>query len=618
MTEFQAIGNNQASACLLILSNELLSLITWHLTPAELVPLLKANRALYHRIIPILWQHIQFFDPTCHTDFRNFSNINHRYLTLPHTSHRLTKSVAVRVNPALMQMDKLSASLYMGHVSDFALSSIQQLTLYTQNRFAGQPSFAKFVEETLLQTPGKLTALRTIRVINDASGVIPISNPHHFDDHASMATLIGAIAKYNEWTEAKCGTPLDIFLYARNPKLVGIVKGLPSIGSGITFFHMEFAESADDTLNVCNTLEKMPRLRVFSLVKAKLRRVFSHHDSAADIEIVCTRFMNTLNNMHELESISIVSSLLIMNLDFTQLPRTLQNLELNNQTTTFAQYRNLGPVLEDIRTWRYFLSDIELPPRLHSLRLSHISKGSPLARIPIIIHPNNKFVNLTELNLIGNDMPPGSDVQLFRTFQDLIVVTINSISHTGFQTLVETSASTLRELTVAKADGDVVPGHEELFHDESVLSLRKCSQLEYLYLNLVHQTLRGETMAAVLKGCPRLTQVYFEYTGFSLSPTGDGLPPLPDEYPKFGERVNQEWVDGKGLVPTKKARFTKHPDDKTAFIECIYLIMNTLRPVNIDGQRYTFRDYRIKPHGFGAGGIYMLDTIKFNSIIGNR
>jgi hypothetical protein len=607
-----------------------------HLDPSQLVPLLKTNRALYHRVLPILWQHIQFFEASHNTDYLNFANVNHRYLATPPTSHRQTKSIAARVNPALMQMDKLAASLYMGHVSDFALASIQQLTFYTQNRFAGQPSFSKFVEETLLVVPGRLPALRAIRVINDASGVISMSNPHHFDDHTSMATLMGAIAKFTEWTRAKRAATIDLFVYARNPKLVAIVKALPPLGSAITFFHMEFAESVDDTLNVCNLLQKMLRLRVFSLVKAKLRRVFSHRDSSDDIMAVCAQFMATLNELRELESLSLVSSLLIMNLDFAQLPRTLQNLELNNQITTREQYRSLGPgraggssggdTGEELRTWHYFLAELEFPPRLRSLRLNHLSRGSPLARTPITMMPaSNKFVNLTELNLIGHDMPPGSDVTLFATFSDLAVVTINAISHTGLQVLVERSARTLRELTVARASGGVIAATDgdELLHDESIRHLRHCHRLEYLYLTLAPATLRGETMAAVLAGCHHLHKVYFEYTGFATA-LGEALPlpPPPNEYPSAArERVSHEWVAGTGLVrPTKRARFTRHPDDATAFIECVYLLADNtaVQPINSDSnERYPFCDYRVKPTGFGAGGIYLLDTVKFNRIMGN-
>lgn len=623
-----------ATSGLLALSNELLSLITMYLDPSQLVPLLKTNRALYHRVLPILWQHIQFFDNSIKTDYLNFSNVNHRYLTTAPTSHRKTKSIAARVNPGLVQMDKLAASLYMGHVSHFALASIQQLTFFTQNRFSGQPSFAKFVEETLLAVPGRLPGLRAIRVINDASGVISRSNPHHFDDHTSMATLMSAVSKFSEWTQAKRGVTVDIFVYARNPKLVSIIKALPALGDSITFFHMEFAESVDDTLNVCNMLQKIPRLRVFSLMKAKLRRVFSHRDSNDDIMAVCAQFMATLNELHELESLSIVSSLLIMNLDFTQLPHTLQNLELNNQISTREQYRSLGPgrtgeIDEELRTWHYFLTEVALPPRLRSLRLNHISRGSPLARTPITMMPaSNKFVNLTELNLIGHDMPPGSDVTLFTTFGDLVIVTINAISHTGLQVLVERSGRTLRELTIARPSGGVIAtmGSEELLHDETIRHLRHCHRLEYLYLTLAPATLRGETMAAVLAECRYLDQVYFEYTGFSLA-TALGevlpLPPPPNEYPSAArERVSHEWVAGTGIMrPTKRARFTRHPDDATAFIECVYLLADTtaVKPINSDSnERYLFGDYRIKPTGFGAGGIYILDTDKFNRLMGNN
>lgn len=590
---------------------ELLFRITVYLEPDELVSLLRCSSNLYHKVIPILWQHIQFFAPSKQSDFIKFSNVGSKYMELPVTNHRQAKVIAARIAPDTMAVDKLSEALLAGDVSQTALDGVQQLTLYTQNRFATEMGFMKYVQNYLLK-PGFLSQLKMIRIVNDASRVIQGPNKHFFDDNFSLMILTSAVDTLTEYLQKNNPTHrLDIQLFARDSQLALRWSHNLATAHSIVMLHTEYVETVDETRDICAILEKLPNLRVFSLTTAKLRLRFSQTRSITPEQTleVCNEFLDTLNGLKHLQSFSLISGMLIQSMDFSRVPPQLQNLELNRQITTEQQFNNLGSESET-RSWKYFLVDAKYPPSLKSLRLNHLSNGSPEAQLPI---DSISFSQLTSINFIGHDMPPRSDLEIFKANRNLQVVTINTISHAGLQLLTTNCRDTLRELTIAKNKGGVLFDDTEMFTNESLRSLKHCKNLEYLYIHVFEKNLSGNCIAEILEGCPFLSEIFIEYTVPGLKPY------ITDEemaqYRWFEALPDEIRIPRQREYDLNRTTFKPRAEDDTNLVQYLTVISSKHEPAN-DDKPYIFRDFRIKPTKFWSGCIFSLDVQGFRKSLG--
>lgn len=590
---------------------ELFSRITVYLEPDELVFLLRCSWNLYEKVIPILWQHIQFFAPSKQSDFIKFSNVHSKYMELPVTKHRQAKAVAARITPDTMAIDKLSSALLAGEVSQTALEAVQQLTLYTQNRFATEMGFMTYLQHYLLK-PGFLKELKMVRIVNDASRVIQGPNKHFFDDKGSLSNLAYALDTLTEFLEQNNPMHrLDIQLFARDSELAHRCAQNPATANSIVMLHTEYVDTVDETRQVCQVLKKLPNLRVFSLTTAKLRLRFSQTRSITPEQTldVCNEFVETLNELKHLQSFSLISGMLIQSMDFSRLPPQLQNLELNRQVTTERQFINLGSESET-RSWRYFLVEAKYPPSLKSLRLNHLSNGSPEAQLPI---DSISFSQLVSINFIGHDMPPRSDVEIFKANKSLQVVTINTISHAGLQLLTNNSRETLRELTIAKNAGGVLFDVTEMFTNESLRSLRHCKNLEYLYIHVFEKNLSGSCIAEILAGCPLLSEIFIEYTVPGLKPyiTEEEIA----QYRWFEALPDEIRIPRQMEYDLNRTTFKPRAEDRTNLVQYLTVISSKHEPVN-DDVPYIFRDFRIKPTQFWSGCIFSLDVDGFRKSLG--
>lgn len=596
------------------LPHELLTHITLLLEPSELVSLLKCNRIMYERIVPILWQHIQFFAPSKLSEFVQFSNVNRDYLALPLTAHMQAKAIAARLQPESMALDKLSEALIAGWVSKLAVESIQQLTIYTQNRFSNVNGFKGFVEQYLLR-PGLLKGLKLIRVINDASQVIQAPNKFFFDDEQSITSLTDAIDNLTNGAlkNRPANDQIEIRLFARYNKLALRLSSNEPTATSITFLHLEYVPSVDETIRVCDILKKMKNLKVLSLSMAKLRVRFSRDRviSAQDISDACTKFVETLKQLHRIESLSMISDMLIQNMDFNKLPTTIRNLEINRQIVAESQFKNLGDPSE-VRSWSYFLTQVKYPTALRSLRINHLTKGSPGANVPISAE-SITFTNLVNINLIGHDLPPGTDVAIFSANHGLKVVTMDTISHAGLKILVQNSHDTLRELTIAKNTTEMISDSTDMFTEESLSMLKLCKNLRYLYVHIVQGNLSGDVVGQILKGCPYLVDVYIEYTIPGLHP--HITPEEMEQYRWFEALPREVRIPRQLEYDNLRRTFTPRPDDDSNLPEFLNLVGTWHEPINNDSP-YVFRDFRIKPTRFGVGCIFHLDIPGFRHELG--
>lgn len=601
------------------LPNELFAHITLWLEPADLVPLLKCSRNLYKRVVPILWQHIQFFNPTAQSEFAKCSNINVKYLQMAPTAHCKSKAIAARVPPEYLALDRLAGAVLQGFVSETALQSIQQLTLYTQNRYAYQIGFSEFVHRFLLRQ-GFLSNLKTVRLINDVSGVIQGLNKHFFDDKRSLAMIADAV---DMWVMGKANNvpeeQAEVKLFARNSELAHRMTTKNTTALSITFLHMEFIESVDELAKLSELLRKTLNLEVFSLAPSKLRPQFAQRRRMGQEGLIeaCEELTCTVNELRHLRSLSLVSGMLIQCMDFNQLPSTLQNLELNKQITTPRQHlglvnqvqNNCGPAAE-MKDWRYFLTSISYPISLESLRLSHLMTDAEEA-IPLPL--NSVQFDLTNINFIGLSMPPGSDVEIFKANCHLQVVTINTISQHGLRLLTSNCSETLRELTIAKPTGELLSHSSDAFTNDELRLLGRCKKLEYLYVHVFEHTLTGECLQEILEGAKFLTSIFIEYT------VPGHMPYITDD-----EIAQYRWFPGlpqEILLPRQeeydriRQTFKPGPGDTTNLSSFLSIVRVITDPIN-DDVPYVFRDFRIKPTEFGTGCIFQLDLPRFKERFG--
>lgn len=596
------------------LPNELLAIVTRWLDPADLPHLLACSRAMYKRVVPTLWQHIQFFKPTREaSEFAKFSNVNSQYLAMPSIAHSKSKAIAARVDPRVAALDRLAEAILKGHVSEHALDSIQQLTIYTQNRYAIEMKFSGFVHDYLLK-PAFLKNLKVVRIINEDSGVIQGVNRHYFDDRQSLDAITEAVNIWAAWkANGNTTENIEVRLFTRLRDLPNRMAQSAPTAFLVTFLHMELSETPEELIKISHLLQKTINLKVFSLSPSKLRPQFSQRRNMTveNQTEACLHFANTLNGLVALESLSLISGMLIQYMNFNTLPSSLQNLELNRQVTTEIQTRgvNSAAISIEARGWKYFLCDVKYPSSLTSFRLNHLTAGhgDRLAPLP----PNSIKFNLTRVNFIGHDMPPGSDVELFNSNRHLQVVTMNTISHNGFKLLTTHCSNSLQELTVAKPTGELLSFEVDAFTNESLRLLAGCKQLEYLYLHIFEFTITSDCVRNILIGARRLSSFYLEYS-------------VPGHVPYITEEeiAQYRWFPGlppEILIPRQKEydrirrTFKRQPEDPIDLAE--YLSISGLQndAINDDDAPYVFRDFRIKPTNFGAGCIFELNLPKFKS-----